>query len=49
LPEGAFGVFISGGAAANLSAIITAREFSRQNDAYKREKGLIITSIKVIP
>ena len=45
LPEGAFGVFTSGGTAANLSAIVTAREYWRQNDAYKREKGLIITSI----
>ena len=45
LPEGAFGVFTSGGTAANLSAIVTARENWRQNDAFKREKGLIITSI----
>ena len=45
LPEGAFGVFTSGGTAANLSAIVTAREYWRQNKAYKREKGLIITSI----
>lgn len=45
LPEGAFGVFTSGGTAANLSAIVTAREYWRQNDEYKREKGLIITSI----
>ncbi len=45
LPEGAFGVFTSGGTAANLSAIVTARENWRQNIDYKREKGLIITSI----
>ena len=45
LPKGAFGVFTSGGTAANLSAIVTAREYWRQNKAYKREKGLIITSI----
>ncbi|MFC5195410.1 MULTISPECIES: pyridoxal phosphate-dependent decarboxylase family protein [Bizionia] len=45
LPEGAFGVFTSGGTAANLSAIVTAREFWRRDDTYKREKGLIITSI----
>ena len=45
LPEGAFGVFTSGGTAANLSAIVTAREYWRQNDVFKGEKGLIITSI----
>src|SRR5210317_2043760 len=45
MPEGAFGVFTSGGAAANLSAIVTAREYWRRDDTYKREKGLIITSI----
>ncbi|WP_299782265.1 aminotransferase class V-fold PLP-dependent enzyme [uncultured Formosa sp.] len=46
LPEGAFGVFTSGGTAANLSAIVTAREYWRSlKDAHKREKGLIITSI----
>jgi L-2,4-diaminobutyrate decarboxylase len=44
LPEGAFGVFTSGGTAANLSAIVTARELWREDDTYKREKGLIITS-----
>lgn len=45
LPKGAFGVFTSGGTAANLSAIVTAREFWRKNPEFKREKGLIITSI----
>ncbi|MGA1226464.1 MAG: pyridoxal phosphate-dependent decarboxylase family protein [Tamlana sp.] len=45
LPEGAFGVFTSGGTAANLSAIVTARENWRKNNAFEREKGLIITSI----
>lgn len=46
LPEGAFGVFTSGGTAANLSAIVTAREYWRSlNDQNKVEKGLIITSI----
>lgn len=44
LPEGAFGVFTSGGTAANLSAIVTAREHWREDDTYKREKGLVITS-----
>ncbi|MFL0352362.1 aminotransferase class V-fold PLP-dependent enzyme [Xanthomarina sp. GH4-25] len=45
MPEGAFGVFTSGGTAANLSAIVTAREHWREDDTYLREKGLIITSI----
>ena len=45
LPKGAFGVFTSGGTAANLSAIVTAREHWREDETYKREKGLIITSI----
>ncbi|MCF8272526.1 MAG: aminotransferase class V-fold PLP-dependent enzyme [Flavobacteriaceae bacterium] len=46
LPEGAFGVFTSGGTAANLSAIVTAREYWRSlNDKNKNEKGIIITSI----
>ncbi len=44
LPEGSFGVFTSGGTAANLSAIVTAREHWRENPEYQREKGLIITS-----
>ena len=46
LPEGAFGVFTSGGTAANLSAIVTAREYWRSLDkANENEKGLVITSI----
>jgi len=46
LPEGAFGVFTSGGTAANLSAIVAAREYWRSLDTQnEREKGLIITSI----
>ncbi|MGZ0017803.1 pyridoxal phosphate-dependent decarboxylase family protein [Yeosuana sp. AK3] len=45
LPEGAFGVFTSGGTAANLSAMVTAREYWRENDLFKGEKGLIIASI----
>ncbi|MFK2819832.1 aminotransferase class V-fold PLP-dependent enzyme [Flavobacteriaceae sp. LMIT009] len=44
LPEGAFGVFTSGGTAANLSAIVTAREHWREDETYAREKGLVITS-----
>jgi glutamate/tyrosine decarboxylase-like PLP-dependent enzyme len=46
LPEGSFGVFTSGGTAANLSAIVTAREYWRSlNEQNKVEKGIIITSI----
>ncbi|MBU2951541.1 aminotransferase class V-fold PLP-dependent enzyme [Tamlana agarivorans] len=46
LPEGAFGVFTSGGTAANLSAIVAAREnWRRSDDKHQSEKGLIITSI----
>ena len=46
LPDGAFGVFTSGGTAANLSAIVTAREnWRRLDDKNKNEKGLIITSM----
>jgi len=46
LPEGSFGVFTSGGTAANLSAIVTAREYWRSlNDENKNIKGIIITSI----
>ena len=39
LPEGAFGVFTSGGTAANLSAIVTAREHWREDETYAREKA----------
>lgn len=46
LPDGAFGVFTSGGTAANLSAIVTAREYWRSlNNQNKFEKGIIITSV----
>jgi glutamate/tyrosine decarboxylase-like PLP-dependent enzyme len=46
LPDGAFGVFTSGGTAANLSAIVTAREYWRSlDDNNKKRKGLIITSV----
>ena len=45
MPEGTFGVFTSGGTAANLSAIVTAREYWRSlEDENKALKGLIITS-----
>ncbi|MGI9527561.1 MAG: pyridoxal phosphate-dependent decarboxylase family protein [Weeksellaceae bacterium] len=46
MPTGAFGVFTSGGTAANLSAIVTAREYWRSKDPENElKKGLIITSI----
>lgn len=44
LPEGAFGVFTSGGTAANLSAMVTAREQWRKMPENLNKKGLIITS-----
>lgn len=45
MPEKSFGVFTSGGTAANLSAIVAAREAWREKDAmHDSLKGLIITS-----
>lgn len=45
LPKPAFGVFTSGGTAANLSAMVTAREDWRaQHDDNTKLRGLIITS-----
>jgi glutamate/tyrosine decarboxylase-like PLP-dependent enzyme len=44
LPEKAFGVFTSGGTAANLSAMVTAREYWRRNKENRNKKGLILTS-----
>ncbi len=44
MPEGAFGVFTSGGTAANLSAMVTAREQWRKNGGHDLEKGIMITS-----
>ena len=44
LPKGAFGVFTSGGTAANLSAMVTARENWRKNPDHVNVKALIITS-----
>lgn len=45
LPKPAFGVFTSGGTAANLSAMVTAREEWRaENEENKAYRGLIITS-----
>ena len=45
LPQGAFGVFTSGGTAANLSAIVTARENWRLQEDNRRKRGMVITSI----
>ena len=45
LPEGAFGVFTSGGTEANLSALVTAREAWRAKDESRNTaRGLIISS-----
>jgi glutamate/tyrosine decarboxylase-like PLP-dependent enzyme len=45
MPEGAFGVFTSGGTAANLSAMVTAREFWRSEDESKiNQRGIVIAS-----
>ncbi len=45
LPDTAFGVFTSGGTAANLSALVTAREEWRaQNPKFERERVLLLTS-----
>ena len=46
MPEGAFGVFTSGGTEANLSAMVAAREFWRsQDEKRKKERGIIISAI----
>ena len=46
MPEGAFGVFTSGGTAANLSAMVTAREYWRtKNPENIGRKGIMITSM----
>ena len=45
MPEGAFGVFTSGGTEANLSAMVTAREHWRSRDARREfQRGLVIAS-----
>ncbi len=45
LPEGAFGVFTSGGTEANLSAMVTAREAWRARDTSRdKMRGIILTS-----
>lgn len=45
MPQGAFGVFTSGGTAANLSAMVTAREYFREQREKRNKKGCIITSV----
>jgi glutamate/tyrosine decarboxylase-like PLP-dependent enzyme len=45
MPAPAFGVFTSGGTAANLSAMVTAREKWRKDPGQQNKKGLMITSI----
>lgn len=45
LPEPAFGVFTSGGTAANLSAMVAAREKWRRTARDPRDRGLVITSV----
>jgi len=45
MPEGSFGVFTPGGSSANLSSIVTAREYWRsKNPENEKKRGLIITS-----
>lgn len=46
MPEGTFGVFTSGGTEANLSAMVTAREYWRSRDETRlHQRGLVITSL----
>ncbi|MFM1878174.1 MAG: hypothetical protein RLZZ241_1040 [Bacteroidota bacterium] len=44
MPKGAFGVFTSGGTAANLSALVTARECWRAKNPENQVRGLMLTS-----
>lgn len=45
LPDGAFGVFTSGGTEANLSAMVAAREAWRANDPSRRAlRGLVLAA-----
>ncbi|MBK7392682.1 MAG: aminotransferase class V-fold PLP-dependent enzyme [Chloracidobacterium sp.] len=45
MPEGSFGVFTSGGTEANLSAMVTAREYWRsQDDSRANQRGIVIAS-----
>ncbi|HRH44179.1 MAG TPA: aminotransferase class V-fold PLP-dependent enzyme, partial [Pyrinomonadaceae bacterium] len=46
MPDGAFGVFTSGGTEANLSAMVTAREHWRsQDESREHTRGIIISAI----
>jgi L-2,4-diaminobutyrate decarboxylase len=46
MSAGAFGVFTSGGTEANLSAMVTAREFWREREEKrKHQRGLIIAAV----
>ncbi len=46
MPEGAFGVFTSGGTEANLSAMVAARENWRATDeSRKTKRGIVISAI----
>ena len=45
MPAPAFGVFTSGGTAANLSAMVAAREKWRRHPQNQNKKGLMVTSI----
>ncbi len=45
LPDGAFGVFTTGGTSANLSALVTAREKWRDSKSSRdTQRGIIVTS-----
>ncbi|MBT8321979.1 MAG: aminotransferase class V-fold PLP-dependent enzyme, partial [Eudoraea sp.] len=44
MPEGAHGVFTSGGTAANLSAMVAAREVWRKDPLNSKKRGMVITS-----
>jgi glutamate/tyrosine decarboxylase-like PLP-dependent enzyme len=45
MPAGAFGVFTSGGPEANLSAMVTAREYWRNLGKSRQfQRGIVITS-----
>lgn len=45
MPKGAFGVFTSGGTLANLSAMVTAREYWRRGAKNAHKKAIIVASI----
>ncbi|MEZ5420754.1 MAG: hypothetical protein R2708_25890 [Vicinamibacterales bacterium] len=50
MPAGAFGVFTSGGTEANLSAMVTAREAWRGEDAGRRtRRGIVMATTRPTP